>query len=598
MNKTDLMGYERISCNQECAIPLAAFLTSFSGSGYVGGETDGRYDHSGSEFPFASCHTISKVVELRFGSAQEQGVAVVLPSFQLNSFTRLASCSVTIFATTKDSSIFVCSNGSGDGDGLTETEADVSISNITFSLPPSFVETPHIAAVELRGQGTLLFIAGCTIEGIESQTSHGLIHLSDGSSTDIKKLTVNGSSLESGSVISFGEGSGMKIHSSELSNVTRNNGNGPVFSGVIGQGKRVEIRGCVFSKDMCQGEIPFGGIGALNVSDGGELIFTQNRVESCTALGARGFGGGLHLKFDANVQYSMKSNTFTGNLASKGNDLFLLCRNPEALLKEDLWFGTINELSTPEPSFWVMDSVESTEIDYSIKKYLFSGTGDIIFVEAGKSTLPNCGSDANPCDRLEVGMSNLKENQTTVQINNYNWVSGEMRRDGKWLTIRGVADKSELRVESNSFFNVVDGLTPTVLLLNRLIFKLHASPAEGNVGVIRMNGGRVTILDCEFGGSDGSVEAGKLWTVVGERGEAQLESVSFFYLTFPSSFGIARLERGEMSINNLNASHVASERNVLHEKIKCESFGINVENISDCFHWICFVCCLVQKSQE
>ncbi|KAH7825080.1 uncharacterized protein MONOS_8977 [Monocercomonoides exilis] len=651
MNKTDLMGYERISCNRECAIPLAAFLTSFSGSGYVGGETDGRYDHSGSEFPFASCHTISKVVELRFGSAQEHGVAVVLPSFQLNSCSKLASCSVSILSTTKNTSVFVCSNGSGEGDGLIETEADVSISNITFSLPPSFVETPRlflilcqqstlsiancsttrqieseaiqfsilcatggevhltafelkridcgeVAAVELRGQGTSLSVAGCTIEGIESQTSHGLIHLSDGSSTDIKKLTVNGSSLESGSVISFGEGSGMKIHSSELSNVTRNNGNGPVFSGVIGQGKRVEISGCVFSKDMCQGEIPFGGMGALNVSDGGELIFTQNRVESCTALGARGFGGGLHLKFDANVQYSMKSNTFTGNLASKGSDLFLLCGNPETLIKEDLWYGTIDELNTPEPNFWVMDSVESTEIDYSIKKYLFSGTGDIIFVEAGKSTLPNCGSDANPCDRLEVGMSNLKENQTTVQINNYNWVSGEMRRDGKWLTIRGVADKYELRVESNGFFNAVDGLTPTVLLLNRLVFKLPISPVEGNTGVIQMNGGRVTILNCEFGGSDGSVEAGKLWIVVGERGEAQLESVSFSYLTFPSSFGIARLERGEMSINNLNASHVTSERNVLHEKIKCESFGINVENISDCFRWICFVCCLVQKSQE
>ncbi|KAH7823645.1 uncharacterized protein MONOS_12353 [Monocercomonoides exilis] len=130
----------------------------------------------------------------------------------------------------------------------------------------------------------------------------------------------------------------------------------------------------------------------------------------------------------------------------------------------------------PEQSFWVMDSVESPVIDYSIKKYLFFGTGDIIFVEAGKSTLPNCGSDVNPCDRLEVG---------------------EMRRDGKQLTIRGVAAKSELRIESNGFFNVTDDLTPTVLLLNGLIFKLHASPAKGNVGVIRMNGGQVTALDCE-----------------------------------------------------------------------------------------------------
>ncbi|KAH7824388.1 uncharacterized protein MONOS_4817 [Monocercomonoides exilis] len=333
---------------------------------------------------------------------------------------------------------------------------------------------------------------------------------------------------------------------------------------------------------MCQGEVPFGGMGAFNVSNGGELIFTLNRVESCTALGAQGYGGGLHLKFDANVQYSMKSNTFTGNLASKGSDLFLLCGNPEALMKEDLWFGTIDELSTPEPNFWVMDSVESTEIDYSIKKYLFSGTGDIIFVEAGKSTLPNCGSDANPCDRLEVGVSNLKENQTTVQINNHNWVSGEMRRDGKRLTIRGVADKSELRVESNGFFNVVDGLTPTVLLLNRLIFKLPASPAEGNVGVIRMNGGRVTILNCEFGGREGSVEAGKLWIVVGERGEAQLESVLFSYLSFLSSFGIARLERGEMFVNNLNASHVVSEGDGLIQEIEGERFEIDAANISDC----------------
>ncbi|KAH7821878.1 uncharacterized protein MONOS_5146 [Monocercomonoides exilis] len=224
--------------------------------------------------------------------------------------------------------------------------------------------------------------------------------------------------------------------------------------------------------------------------------------------------------------------------------------------------------------------------------------GNIIFVEGGKSTLPNCGSDPNPCDRLEVGVSNLKENKTTVQINIHNWVSGEMRRDGKSLTIRGVADKSELRIESNGFFYVVDDISPTVLLLNRLIFKLPISPVEGNTGVIQMNGGRVTILNCEFGGSEGSEETGKLWIAVGEGGEIHLESVTYSYLTFLSSFGIARLERGKMSINNLNASHVASERNVLHEKIKCESFGINVENISDCFRWICFVCCLVQKSQE
>ncbi|KAH7832206.1 uncharacterized protein MONOS_997 [Monocercomonoides exilis] len=635
MDKTDLMGYERVSCNRDYAIPLAAFLTSFSGSGYVGGEEDGGYDHSGCGFQFAPCHSIGRLVELRFESVQEHGVVVVLPSFQLDSFTRLASCSVSILATTKGTSIFVCSNGSVEGDGLIETAADVSISNITFSMPSSFVETPRlclilcqrlslsiancsatrqieseaiefsifcatggevhltefelkridfgeVTAVELSGQGTSLFVVGCTFEAVESLSHDGLIHLTGESSADIKKLTVNGSALESGSVISFGEGNGMKIASSELSNVTRNNGNGSVFSGVVGQGKRVEISNCAFSKDMCQGEVPFGGMGALNVSDGGELIFTQNRVESCTALGAQGYGGGLHLKFDANAQYSMKSNTFTGNLASKGNDLLLLCGNPEALIKEDLWFGTIDELNTPEPNFWVMDSVESTEIDYSIKKYLFSGTGDIIFVEAGKSTLPNCGSDANPCDRLEVGVGNLKENQTTVQINNHNWVSGEMRRVGKSLTIRGVASKSELRIESKGFFNVVDGLTPTVLLLNRLIFKLPSSPAEGNVGLIQMNGGRVTILNCEFGGSDGSVEAGKLWIVVGEGGEAHLESVSFSYQTFLLSFGIARLERGKMSINNLNASHITSEGDGLIKKIEGESFEAKAANITDC----------------
>ncbi|KAH7821935.1 uncharacterized protein MONOS_1203 [Monocercomonoides exilis] len=635
MDKMDLMGYERISCNRDYAIPLAALLISFSGNGYVGGEEDGGYDHSGCGFTFAPCRSISKVVELRFGSTQQQGVVEILPSFQLDSCTKLASCSVSILATTKNTSVLVCSNGSGEGDGLIETEVDVSISNITFSLPPSFVETPRlflilcqqstlniancsatrqidseaiefsilcatggevhltefelkridfgdIAAVELRGQGTSLFVAGCTFVAIESLTHNGLIHLIGESSADIKKLTVNGTTLESGSVISFGEGNGIKILSSELSNVTRNNGNGSVFSGVIGQGKRVEISNCVFSKAMCQGEIPFGGMGAFNVSNGGELIFTLNRVESCAALGAQGYGGGLHLKFDANVQYSMKSNTFTGNLASKGSDLFLLCSNPETLIKEDLWFGTIDELNTPEPNFWVMDSVESSEIDYSIKKYLFSGTGDIIFVEAGKSTLPNCGSDANPCDQLEVGVGNLKDNQTTVQINNYNWVSGEMRRDGKSLTIRGVAAKSELRIESNGFFNVVDDISPTVLLLNRLIFKLPISPVEGNTGVIQMNGGRVTILNCEFGGSEGSVEAGKLWIVVGEGGEIHLESVAFSYLTFLSSFGISRLERGKMSINNLNASHVASEGIALIEKIEGESFEAKAANITDC----------------
>ncbi|KAH7821879.1 uncharacterized protein MONOS_5147 [Monocercomonoides exilis] len=255
MNKTDLKGYERVSCNQDYAIPLTEFLTSFSESGYVGSEADGGYDHSGCGFSFAPCHTISKVVELRFGSVIDFG---------------------------------------------------------------------DIAAVELRGQGTLLFIAGCTIEGIESQTSHELIHLIGESSADIKMLTVNGTTLESGSVISIEEGNGIKILSSELSNVTRNNGNGSVFSGVIGQGKRVEISNFVFSKAMCQGEIPFGGMGAFNVSNGGELIFTLNRVESCAALGAQGYGGGLHLNFDVNVQYSMKSNTFTRNLASKKNDLFLL----------------------------------------------------------------------------------------------------------------------------------------------------------------------------------------------------------------------------------------------------------------------------------
>ncbi|KAH7823646.1 uncharacterized protein MONOS_12352 [Monocercomonoides exilis] len=258
MGKTDLLGYERVSCNRDYAIHLSAFLTSLSGSGYVEGETDGGYYHSGCGFSFVSCHTISKVVELRFGSAQEQGVAVVLPSFRLNSFTRLASCSVSILATTKGTSIFVCSNGSVDGDGLVETAADVSISNISFLFPPRFVEnsrlflilcqqstfsiancsvTRHIeseaiefsilcatggeihltefelkridfgdiAAVELRGQGTLLFVVGCTFEAVESLSHNGLIHLTEESSADIKELTVNGSTLESGSVISFGE---------------------------------------------------------------------------------------------------------------------------------------------------------------------------------------------------------------------------------------------------------------------------------------------------------------------------------------------------------------------------------------------------------
>ncbi|KAH7831879.1 uncharacterized protein MONOS_1266p1 [Monocercomonoides exilis] len=641
MEMRDLMGYERCSTGDTFGIPLGAYLDQFGGTAYVGGASDWGYDHSGCGMAYAPCRTIEQALKVRFGGVVGSGEVVAMESFELKDHVVLESQGVKLKGVVQDgeTSVLVRDDGAGEGEGLLETRVNVFVKNISFSVPNEFsgarweclfackggeLELENCQVEQVNGQlkmkyslikasGGKVIVDGLKManmntvefelfelcggdgafEGLEMENvvcgaESGLICVREGSALRVENSTVKGTTMDDGSVVVFEERASVGAKNISVEGKTRKSGNGGVFAGRVGEGQKVEVKESTFVQDVCMGNPSCGGCVFVSVAGKGEFVFDSNRVERCAVVGTAGYGGGVFMELeDREAKYSLREDVFEWNAAAKGLDVFVVCGEPEVMLREDLWVGTVDEESTPEVNVWVIDSVTNTVIDLSVKKYLFPVEGAIVYVEAGRSTVADsCGSEVSPCDRFIDGFMNMGEEKTTIQMNNGNWMDNVIDRKGKSLAVRGKSAGCSLEIRVHGCFKQSIGYSQTTLSLSRLNFRLPMVASEEVDGMISVSVGVVIVMNCVFGASSGTDAGGEeagadvRWEtgmrIVSETGgEVRMNQVSVEDENFGVDGGFVKMEGGMIIMNNTNISNVGGTGKGLIEGSGEAEFGMH-----------------------
>ncbi|KAH7831812.1 uncharacterized protein MONOS_1961 [Monocercomonoides exilis] len=641
MEMGDLMGYERCSTGDTFGIPLVAYLDKFGGTAYVGGESDWGYDHSGCGMAYAPCRTIKQALKVRFGGVVGSGEVVAMESFELKDHVVLELQGVKLKGVIEggETSVHVRNDGTGEGEGLLETRVNVFVKNISFAVPNEFsaarweclfackgeeLKLENCQVEQVNGQLKMKYslikasggkvvvnglkmknmntgefelfelcggegvFEGLEIENVVCGAESGLIGVREGSALRVENSTVKGTTMDDGSVVAFEERASVFAKNISVEGKTRKSGNGGVFAGRVGEGQKVEVKESTFVQDVCMGNPSCGGCAFVSVAGKGEFVFDSNRVERCAVVGTAGYGGGVFAELeDREAKYSLREDVFEGNAAAKGLDVFVVCGEPEVMLREDLWMGTVDEESTPEVNVWVVDSVTGTVIDLSVKKYLFPVEGAIVYVEAGRSTAADsCGSEISPCDRFIDGFMNMGEEKTTIQMNNGNWMDYVIDRKGKSLAVRGKSAGCSLEVREHGCFRQSIGDSQTTLTLSRLNFRLPEVASEEVDGLISVSVGMVIVMNCAFGagsGTDaGEEEAGadvrwETWMrIVRETGgEVRMNQVAVEGVSFGVDGGFVKMEGGMLIMNNTNISNVGGTGKGLIEGSGEAEFGMH-----------------------
>ncbi|KAH7830579.1 uncharacterized protein MONOS_1540 [Monocercomonoides exilis] len=637
----DLMGYERCSTGSAFGIPLGAYLDQFGGAAYVGGDSDWGYDHSGCGMAYAPCRTIEQALKVRFGGVVGSGEVVAMESFELKDHVVLELQGVKLKGVVEggETSVFVRDDGTGEGEGLLETRVSVFVKNISFAVPNEFLaarweclfsckgeelKLENCQVEQVNGQlkmkyslikasggkvvvdglkmanmntgGFELFelcreegvFGGLEMENVVSEAESGLIGVREGSALRVENSTVKGTTMDDGSVVVFEERASVVAKNISVEGKTRKSGNGSVFAGRVGEGQKVEVKESTFVQDMCMGNPSCGGCVFVSVAGKGEFAFDSNRVERCAVVGTAGYGGGVFVELeDREAKYSLREDVFEGNAAAKGLDVFVVCGEPEVMLREDLWMGTVDEESTPEVNVWVMDSVTDTVINLSVKKYLFPVEGAIVYVEAGRSTAADsCGSEISPCDRFIDGFTNMGDEKTTIQMNNGNWMDNVIDRKGKSLAVRGKSAGCSLEVREHGCFRQSIGDSQTTLTLSLLDFRLPKVASAEVDGLISASVGVMLVMNCVFGAGSGTdaggeeVGADARWEtgmrIVRETGgEVRMNQVTVKDVNFGVDGGFVRMEGGMLIMNNTNISNVGGTGNGLIEGSGEAEFGMH-----------------------
>ncbi|KAH7829472.1 uncharacterized protein MONOS_3259 [Monocercomonoides exilis] len=399
LGEKDLMGFERSTTNNSVELLLGSFLTPFEGKGFVSGDGEGL-DHSGCGLRAYPCRTVPHLMKRRFQTVSSTTAEITFTSsYSIKDAFAIESYSASFESEMEGTETVIEEDGTGAADGLIETRNVVSFSCIKYSLPSQFaversclilcsssILTLQKCSAQLKGRvgkieynflkvvngeahlnnlslNTVKFGDICTVHiggndgrgimnasefnEVESDSSSGLIFVSNGCYFEEVNSTIRESIFEKCCSIYCENGSGMKMINSSLKNLTRKIGNGGGLTGIAGNGKIFEIKNSSFIGIRCLTTNSLGGCVFVNVGNDCGFNFESNNVSECSVSGQQGCGGGVYFSLESpSSKYTMRSIQFSQNSAKYGSDIFLLSAALRQVLQADLWDGTVLESRT------------------------------------------------------------------------------------------------------------------------------------------------------------------------------------------------------------------------------------------------------------
>ncbi|KAH7815236.1 uncharacterized protein MONOS_4472 [Monocercomonoides exilis] len=623
----EFVGYDE---EESVYIPLAAFVATLEGKGYVGGESGIDYPMCGYEW-FA-CKTIGYMGEWRFRG--EKANVLLQNTFSFRDRIVLDGQSFEICAQNEGGEVRVEGGGGGEGSGLIEIQGNVQLEKMTLVLPSVFeplsreclflsksasltleemeikmeasgqgcrywmvksmggsvkvrgmvmrrTEFTGAGVIEMSGAEVLGNVNGLVMEEIKMKGVGGLVVIKGGAKVEVMNSSVKEATFENHCGMSLERGSGLVMTGCNMSRVKREGGDGGGVAGVVGSWQRVEMKGCELKTMGCSSSGSGGGSVKMVVEKGGEFVFDSNEVRESKVPALEGNGGGVHLTLEGkDLKYSMKGLMLEENDAQYGKDVYLVCPSPREMVDPLLWSGSASK-EEEERRKWVVDPGDE-RMNMTLLRFLFPLDEDIIYVdeELGRE-VDGCGSSVNPCNELGYGYGKLGDAKTILHVQNKAKLVSLIERADAKLTIRGEELKSELIVEEAGRVVLKSGTQSTWLTFQNIMFTLHGSGGKYN-DVIVGNVGRVWIVGCEFGSKNGTQAECSRWIVCGGGSSVQIENSTVGAIEFVGRGGLCKITSGSVVMVGCFVEDVKGEENSM---ILCEegaSVCVNRTTITRC----------------
>ncbi|KAH7825233.1 uncharacterized protein MONOS_6958c2 [Monocercomonoides exilis] len=336
-----------------------------------------------------------------------------------------------------------------------------------------------IGAIVLDRVNAELVLEEVLLRNTTREDEGSIIDVIRGKEVAIKSSIMKETEFLKGTEISIKDVISFQIRNSSFFEIKRYYGNGGVMCGQVGNGKSSNIENCTFERCACEADNSIGGSILMRTCDEGKFYFEGNKIDRNIVPPGSGKGGGLHLTFEtARIEYSMKNNVFSNNVAERGDDILLACQLPWITLLQSLWNGTITN-ETVQKRMWVQDLSDLKED--SLVNYLFPLLSSCVFVNEAGNDGQNCGLRENPCTSMDIGFDRIKEEQMIIQFEGRALVNKTINGNGKSLTIRGNENMQKMLIEEGGKFELTEGVAQTYLSFSFLHISVscHAENLSG-----------------------------------------------------------------------------------------------------------------------
>eukprot|EP00770_Monocercomonoides_exilis_P015785 MONOS_15736.1-p1 / transcript=MONOS_15736.1 / gene=MONOS_15736 / organism=Monocercomonoides_exilis_PA203 / gene_product=unspecified product / transcript_product=unspecified product / location=Mono_scaffold01334:104-8557(-) / protein_length=2673 / sequence_SO=supercontig / SO=protein_coding / is_pseudo=false len=560
----EMNGYE--NGDQSYALPLVVFLREFVPPYYVG--NDGN-DVKGCGFKDFACQTIMHGISLCDGIDLSQ--IRLLPQFCIRNRLVFWENSIQMDVEEKNTTILFGYEGELNGNGIIEMQSKVTITGIRISVDSivneeiscllhcsgskthlnecslecvngvmkiSFIwitngemiiENMQIESLKLscgegliysKGNRTTCVMEQCALRLLEGNVSFGMLLSASGSTFELRNVEIENVKVVDCGMICSNENSSLSMHNVTIENEDRFKGSGGTVVGVVGEGKTDRAR--LFCDEVS------------------------------------GLGGGMFLRLsDVSLEYWIRNTEYTEDKAHIGKDVYLVCLSPSFMVNEACWKGSVNEEDELN-SKWVYDDSVSPVISNSLILFIYPPSTAVVYVMSGIKSENDCGYAHLPCSSLIEGYSKMKNNQTTIHLNNSNNLDGEIDRNGIGLTVRGHTEenKSKLEIGIQGHFRIARGISTTELVLSRLIIDLpHKSEKHE---LIYSCVGRVSVEQCEVCAGEVNSNTDLLLCRF-EGSEGVFASVVLNGINFNGDSGIASVTGGKLTLRNVTVGEIEME---------------------------------------
>ncbi|KAH7830809.1 uncharacterized protein MONOS_11616 [Monocercomonoides exilis] len=462
------VGFEKCTTDTSYCIPLVVFLwNNFTSNGFASESEGGDFGKCGfSEVP---CKTIDHLILTRLTPfSAEHNTITILSEASIRKTSDISFSSSPSFSSLP--SLIIKGNSCGtklsifdeklvDQSSLLHSSIELSLMNLTFSLPPSLNETRSWlvssnkslsffnCSLELReGNGltySLIFIEGGTF--FASQMDIGSISSEIAISTTAPLIVIQVTDLASFMSCSF-------------ENVNHMQGNGSCIEveNLLTSAKLI-ISNCTFSECFATAKEGAGGALLGSIADGAFVEVNDSSFNSCRVTDDESFGrrlgGGMYLDFIGTTsRFQFCNISFESCVAWKGKNIFLRADSLSSKVTKKTMNFTFDVETSETPDLDELSGAENGNTNYMIPLVLllrnFSGS---CFV-GGENGIDDflCGFEDYSCQTiLYAGAYRFGASKAPIRLLPTFSFKDRLNLNSQALYIDSIKDEAQILVESS-----------------------------------------------------------------------------------------------------------------------------------------------------